>query len=88
MQLGAVLNGDHAKDIYPDKLVEGMTVAEAAKYCNDAFKRFLEECENCRKNGADGSHIVVVKPTNDEPPPKKKTSFASKMFACFTCSRA
>uniref|UniRef100_A0A6V7QYV2 Non-specific phospholipase C4 n=1 Tax=Ananas comosus var. bracteatus TaxID=296719 RepID=A0A6V7QYV2_ANACO len=88
VQLGAVLNGDHAKDIYPDKLVEGMTVAEAAKYCNDAFKRFLEECENCRKNGADGSHIVVVKPTNDEPPPKKKTSFASKMFACFTCSRA
>ena len=68
-QLGAVLNSDCQKDIYPHKLVEGMTVAGAARHLQDAFKTFLGECEKCRENGADGSHIVAVNPTD------KKQSF-------------
>ncbi|KAJ4952836.1 hypothetical protein NE237_029668 [Protea cynaroides] len=41
VQMAAALNGDHRKDIYPDKLVENMTIGEAIKYCEDAFNKFL-----------------------------------------------
>jgi phospholipase C len=67
VQLGAALNGDHVKDTYPHKLVEGMTVADAARYCNSAFKAFQDECERCKKSGKDGSHIPTM-------PPSKKRS--------------
>ncbi|RLN42922.1 non-specific phospholipase C4-like [Panicum miliaceum] len=83
VQLAAVLNGDHAKDSYPHKLVEGMTVAEAAKYCVDAFRAFLDECDRCNKCGEDGSHIPTVKPSSA--PGKNKSSFASKVLACLAC---
>ncbi|XP_073000925.1 non-specific phospholipase C4-like [Typha latifolia] len=90
VQLGAVLNGDCRKDVYPHKLAEGMTVAEGAQYCTDAIKKFLDECENLRKNGADGSHVVVVKPTQEEEAAaaRKKRSLASKIFACFACNQS
>ncbi|KAG2533786.1 hypothetical protein PVAP13_9NG013100 [Panicum virgatum] len=79
VQLAAVLNGDHTKDSYPHKLVEGMTVAEAAKYCVDAFRAFLDECDRYNKCGEDGSHIPTVKPPSSAPAPgKNKSSFASK----------
>lgn len=78
VQLAAVLNGDHTKDAYPSKLVQGMTVAQAARYCNDAFKAFLDECDRCKKCGQDGCYIPTVSPAPD----KKKTSFASKLMAC------
>jgi phospholipase C len=87
VQLGAALNGDHAKDVYPHKLVEGMTVSDAAKYCNDAFRAFLDECDRCKKCGMDGSHIPALPPT-PLPPAKKKSSFPSKMLACFACGRS
>lgn len=87
VQLGATLNGDCTKDIYPHKLVEGMTVAEGARYVSDAFKTFLEECENCRKKGEGDSHFVVVKPAV-EPVVQKKKSFARKMFACLVCNHS
>ncbi|XP_051179198.1 non-specific phospholipase C4 [Lolium perenne] len=87
VQLGAALNGDHAKDVYPHKLVEGMTVSDAAKYCNDAFRAFLDECDRCKKCGMDGSHIPALPPT-PSPPAKKKSSFPSKMLACFACGRS
>ena len=87
MKLGAVLNGDCRKDIYPSKLVEEMAVAEAARYLQDAFQTFLGECEKCRKNGADDSLIVVVDPTdhNAAAATNKKQSFVTKMFGCFVC---
>lgn len=83
VQLGAVLNGDYTKDIYPHKLVEEMTVAEAARYLQDAFKTFLKECERCKKQGADDSYIVVVNPAAAAA--AKKQSFVTKMLGCFAC---
>jgi phospholipase C len=81
VQLGAVLNGDGAKDVYDnDKLIEGMTVAAGAEYCHDAFRRFTEECERCQERGMDGSHIpTVVQPA---------ASFASKLCGCLPCFKA
>lgn len=88
--MAAVLNGDHRKDIYPEKLVENMTVGDAVKYVDDAFKTFLEACENRRKNGADESEVVVVtsSPALSPPIEKKKKSFARKMFACLVCNNS
>uniref|UniRef100_A0A0D9ZFX9 Uncharacterized protein n=1 Tax=Oryza glumipatula TaxID=40148 RepID=A0A0D9ZFX9_9ORYZ len=89
VQLGAVLNGDHAdEDVYPRKLVEGMTVAEAASYCNAAFKAWMDECDRCRKCGEDGSHIpTVVKPPPPSTSSSGSSSFASKLLSCFACGR-
>jgi hypothetical protein len=42
-----MLNGDCHKDIYPEKLGEDMTVAEAAAYMQDVFKTFLAEVDKC-----------------------------------------
>ncbi|GJN22629.1 hypothetical protein PR202_gb10214 [Eleusine coracana subsp. coracana] len=87
VQLAAVLNGDHAKDAYPHKLVDGMTVAQAANYCNDAFKAFLDECDRCKKRGEDDCYIPTLKPqpSPSTPADKNKTSFASKLLACLAC---
>uniref|UniRef100_A0A0D9W1I4 Uncharacterized protein n=1 Tax=Leersia perrieri TaxID=77586 RepID=A0A0D9W1I4_9ORYZ len=84
VQMAAVLNGDHAdEEVYPHKLVEGMTVADAVRYCNEAFKVWREECDRCGKCGEDGSHIpTVVKPPASR---RRRGSFASKMLACFAC---
>ncbi|KAJ4778496.1 Non-specific phospholipase C4 [Rhynchospora pubera] len=83
VQLAAVLNGDHAKDIYPDKLVDGMTVAKAAQYVNDAYKVFRKECDQCIKAGMDGSHIPIVEPK--KPDDKPGGSQVQKLLACFGC---
>ncbi|XP_020262700.1 non-specific phospholipase C3-like, partial [Asparagus officinalis] len=94
VQLGAVLNGDYIKDIYPYKLVEQMTVAEAANYTQEAFRTFLNECEKCKKNGADGSYVVVVNPAkgtaaaDDNNNEQKKKSVVTKMFGCFVCGQS
>ncbi|KAG9145011.1 hypothetical protein Leryth_023191, partial [Lithospermum erythrorhizon] len=37
VQLSAVLNGDHAKDTYPQKIVENLKVSDAADYCGNAL---------------------------------------------------
>nr|AGT17027.1 phosphoesterase [Saccharum hybrid cultivar R570] len=88
VQLAAVFNGDHTKESYPHKLVEGMTVAEAARYCVDAFKAFQDECEKCKKRGEDGSHIPTVKPSSSgKDKDKSKSSFVSKALACLPCAR-
>jgi phospholipase C len=87
VQLAAVLNGDHTKESYPHKLVEGMT-AEAARYCVDAFKAFRDECEKCKKRGEDGSHIPTVKPSSSgKDKDKSKSNFVSKALACLPCAR-
>ncbi|KAL0008282.1 hypothetical protein SO802_009784 [Lithocarpus litseifolius] len=79
VQLAAVLNGDHRKETYPDKLVENMTVAEAAKYVKDAFKTFLDECDKARASGVSEDEIVVC------PPNPSSKSIASKLFSCLIC---
>ncbi|KAB1220028.1 Non-specific phospholipase C3 [Morella rubra] len=81
VQLAAVLNGDHRKDTYPDKLVENMTVAEAAKYVQVAFKKFKDECEKAREGGADEDEIVVCA-TNASSSSK---SIVHKLVSCFIC---
>ncbi|TKV90118.1 hypothetical protein SEVIR_9G007400v4 [Setaria viridis] len=86
VQLAAVLNGDHTKDSYPNKLADSMTVAEAARYCVDAFRAFLDECDRCNKCGEDGSHIPTVTPSSS--PEKNKSSFASKVLACLACGHS
>lgn len=90
VQLAAALNGDHAREDYPEKLVEGMTVPEAVSYCNDAFKAFRDECERCKSCGMDGSHVPILPlPAPPAPPaPEKKNSFPSKILACFACGRS
>ncbi|RRT36288.1 hypothetical protein B296_00054799 [Ensete ventricosum] len=83
VHLGAVLNGDHAKDIYPHKLVVSMTVADGARYVQNALKTFFDECENCRNNGADGSHVVVVNnPARDATVQQETRSSWQKMLSC------
>ncbi|KAJ0970806.1 hypothetical protein J5N97_018765 [Dioscorea zingiberensis] len=52
VQLSATLNGDHKKDIYPDKLVENMTVAQGAQYMVDALKVFFNANENGKDTNA------------------------------------
>ena len=81
VQLAAVLNGDHRKDTYPDKLVENMTVAEAAKYVKDGFKKFLDECDKARASGVSEDEIVVCATS----PSSSSKSFAHKMFSCLIC---
>ncbi|KAL2892646.1 Non-specific phospholipase C3 [Bienertia sinuspersici] len=60
VQLAACLKGDHMKDTYPNKLVEEMNVAEAAKYCNEALEIFFQECEKAKQNGVDEDTVIVV----------------------------
>ncbi|KAK1286170.1 hypothetical protein QJS10_CPB20g01259 [Acorus calamus] len=80
VQMAATLNGDHTKDSYPHKLVEGMTVADAAKYVNRAFKTFCDNCENARAHGADESDVVVTSNT--------KSSLARRFLSCFACNKS
>ncbi|KAK9911530.1 hypothetical protein M0R45_035431 [Rubus argutus] len=82
VQLAAALNGDHRKDIYPHKLVENMTVSEAHKYVEEAFKKFQDECQRARESGTDESEIVVCA-TSPMPPSTK--SFVHKIFSCLVC---
>ncbi|XAR63331.1 hypothetical protein NMG60_11023236 [Bertholletia excelsa] len=82
VQLAAALKGDHKNHVFPAKLVENMTVVGAVSYIEDAFKNFLDKCEDARSRGADESHI----PTLDHPHPRKLVkTFAQKLFSCLVC---
>ena len=86
VQLAAVLRGDHTKDTYPHKLVETMTVAQAATYCDEALKIFLEECEKARQTGADENAVIVVQNTDDNHNNKKNIrSFLHELLSCLIC---
>lgn len=80
--MAATLNGDYRKSIYPNRLIENMSVLDAAKYVEGAFKTFLDECEKARQNGADECEIVDCANT----PPNSK-NFIDKMLSCITCNR-
>ncbi|XP_008232123.1 PREDICTED: non-specific phospholipase C3-like [Prunus mume] len=82
VQLAAAINGDHRKDIYPNKLVEKMSVSKAVNYVEASFKKFSDECEKAREGGADESEIVVCATSLESPSPKW---FAKKMFSCLVC---
>ena len=82
VQLGAALNGDHATEAYEsDKLVKGMTVAEASDYCRAAFARFREECQRCHEGGMDECHVPAL-------PPPTATATATKLCGCLPCFSA
>ncbi|XP_027163196.1 non-specific phospholipase C4-like [Coffea eugenioides] len=87
VQMSAVLGGDHIKDTYPHKLVEDMTVATAADYVHNSFKRFLDECERLRQNGADESTICSL-PADLPEKQAKSPSFVSKFFSCIACNNS
>lgn len=82
VHLAAVLNGEHKEEIYPRKLVEGMMVSQAARYVEDAFQKFVEECEKARESGVDESEVFVFPklPTNST-----SKNFIEKLFSCLIC---
>lgn len=81
VQMAAVLKGDHhKKDLYPNKLVKNMTVAEGARYVEDAFKTFWDEFEKAMERGVDESEILVL------PKPKSSKSFRRKIRSCLACN--
>ncbi|XP_051122383.1 non-specific phospholipase C3-like isoform X2 [Andrographis paniculata] len=84
VQLCAVLRGEDANTgVFPaGKAAEGMKVVEAAEYVGSAFRKFLDDCDDARRNGADESYIVCAA----KPPPKRRSkSLAGKIFSCITC---
>ncbi|KAK3198354.1 hypothetical protein Dsin_021769 [Dipteronia sinensis] len=83
VQLAAAFKGDFTKDIFPDKILENMTVAKGLKYVEDAFKKFYDDCHKARENGADESEIVLLpnQPTKKTPP----KTFVQKLFSCLVC---
>ncbi|KAL2319415.1 hypothetical protein Fmac_028384 [Flemingia macrophylla] len=85
VQMAATLNGDHKRSIYPDKLTENMSVSDAVKYVEDAFKTFLNECEKAKQSGVDGSEIVDCADGCNTPPSSKH--FFDKVLSCITCNR-
>lgn len=56
VQLAASLKGDLN---IKDKALEGMTVAHAAEYSNEAFKVFMDESTKAKQNGATEDSLVV-----------------------------
>ena len=90
VQMVATLNEDHTKDVYPHKLVENLTVAEAVKYCESSFKIFLDECQRAKESGMDPSHIVFETTLSTTPQPERPSeqapkSFTQKIFSCLIC---
>lgn len=89
VQLGAALNGEHKKDIFPHKLVENMTVGDGAKYVKEAFQTFLQACEEetISNIGHGGEHeIVSVGTPKLDPKKKPKKSFANRVLGCIVCN--
>lgn len=82
VQLCAVLRGDHTEEGFHHKIVKDMKVVDAVDYVGGAFRKFLDDCDNAVKNGADESHIVCL-----EKHPRKRVSksFTRKVFSCLSC---
>ncbi|XP_010056549.2 non-specific phospholipase C3 [Eucalyptus grandis] len=82
VQLAATMNGDHKKDIYPHKLVENMTVVEAAKYVESAFEMFCRECEGASENGSNDAGVDSQAEESTRP---ASGSFFQRLFSCVIC---
>lgn len=82
VQLAATMNGDHKKDIYPHKLVENMTVLEAVKYVEAAFKVFCSEREGAPENGLNNADRVDQADESARTAPR---SFFQRLFSCVIC---
>ncbi|KAI3444884.1 hypothetical protein Pfo_001549 [Paulownia fortunei] len=87
VQMAAVLCGEHrVVESFPHQLVENMTVSNGVEYVQSAFKKFLDECEKARQNGADGSTICIpASNSTTVNAPAQSKSFASKLFSCIVC---
>lgn len=83
VQMAATLNGDHKKETYPHKLVENMTVAEAVKYVEAAFKMFQDECASAADKGSDKEEIIEV--GKKLLTRRDRRSFVQKLFSCMIC---
>ncbi|KAF6136059.1 hypothetical protein GIB67_000463 [Kingdonia uniflora] len=83
VQLAATLNGDHTKDIFPQKLIENMKVIDAVGYVEDAFKNFCDVCEEAKNNGADDFNIIDFATRLAQKDSHK--SFDGKIFSCCIC---
>lgn len=84
VQLAAVFKGDLTRDIFPDKILEKMTVAGGLKYVEDAFKKFTDDCKKARESGADESDIVLL-PKSKSPTKTTSRTFVQKVFSCLVC---
>lgn len=85
VQMAAVFQGDHTKDVYRDKLLEEMNVARGATYVENAYKRFCDDCKKAKQSGEDEAHIVV--PTNPPASEPKPKSFTQKLCSCLVCDK-
>ncbi|CAN1227588.1 Non-specific phospholipase C4 [Linum perenne] len=87
VQMTAALLGEHKKknSNYPDKLVQGMTVADALKFSDDGYKKFIDECGKARANGADDNDIIVC--FAEEAAANSKSAF-HKFFSCLVCNHS
>ncbi|PIN10367.1 hypothetical protein CDL12_17057 [Handroanthus impetiginosus] len=85
VQMVAALCGDHTKEGFPEKLVENMRVSHGAEYVNNAFEKFLDECEKARQNGEPDESIVCITEKDSSTGPVRPQSFASKLFSCILC---
>ncbi|CAN0913691.1 Non-specific phospholipase C4 [Linum grandiflorum] len=86
VQMTAALLGEQNKknSTYPDKLVEGMTVADALKFSDDCYKKFIDECGRARANGADENDVVCFA---EEAAAKSRSAF-QKLFSCLACNHS
>ncbi|KAK4802915.1 hypothetical protein SAY86_001118 [Trapa natans] len=83
VQMGAALNGDHAKDVYPHKLVEKMTVLKAVEYVSGAYDIFCKELEKMKVDDDDEvtEETKRLEASNGRP----NKSFAQRLFSCIIC---
>ncbi|KAL9686017.1 hypothetical protein QQ045_023472 [Rhodiola kirilowii] len=101
VQMAAALCGDHAKETYPDKLVEDMKVCEAVDYVNKAFNKFCEDCKHKNnhhdepeESSSSNNNNVAAADVEGEPldldpsqqHPKAPASFFKKLFSCLVCN--
>ncbi|KAL0429378.1 UNVERIFIED_CONTAM: Non-specific phospholipase C3 [Sesamum radiatum] len=84
VQLCAVLKGEQAQDHFPHGIVQDMKVLQAVDYVGGAFQKFMDDCDNAIRNGADESHIVCTLAPH-QPKRRFSRSFARKLCSCLTC---
>ncbi|CAI0451424.1 unnamed protein product [Linum tenue] len=94
VQMTAAVMGEHKKksSTYPDKLVKGMTVGQACKFCESGYNLFVDECGKARANGADENEVIYCFAAEEEEEAaaaaKPNKSAVQRFFSCFVCGRS